>query len=120
MRLPPTFIKEVLQSYPMEKRIQLIASRPEQEANKLLNSFAEKETTAREMLDMELETFKSDVTKLGAARSGQEDIWKEFVTFCRHALDKQPQYRSEAHKLLKEWANGLDKGLSAVAQEDVA
>lgn len=114
LSMPPTFLKEVLQSYPVNKRVELLYSRPEEVKANLLNLLAEKGTPARDMLDMELEGLERDQTR-GAAIQGQaEEMWGEFVKSSRTFLAKNVSYAGYADQLVKEWSQKLGQGLTAI------
>jgi hypothetical protein len=120
LRLPGAFLKETLQSYPMNKRLELFLSRDEQERDQLLNSFADEGTTARDLMTMEMENISNDAGKISSIQSREEDIWKEFLQFARQSLDKAPQYRVETERLLQDWVSSLGSKLKVVTNTDAA
>ena len=112
--LPGTFLKETLQAYPMAKRLELLLSREESDRSKLLNSFAEEGSTAREMMTMEMESISNDAGRLSNIQGRSEEIWREYVQFSRQSLERAPNYRLDAEKLIQDWAKTLGKGLKMV------
>lgn len=120
LQLPGTFIKEVMFSYPMAKRIELIGSRTADEQEMILSQIAEEGTTAREMLDMELESLKLDAIKEADVRRRADEIWNEFVKVSRHILANNPAYSSSANDLINTWAKRICSSLKVVGNERVA
>jgi hypothetical protein len=120
MDLPATFLKETLQSYPMNKRLELLITREEDERQKLLNAFAEEGTTARDMMNMEIENINNDAGKLGSIQDRTEDVWREFLQFTRESLEKSPQHQANCLKLLEEWVGNLGSKLKMVSNSDAA
>lgn len=118
--LPDAFIKETLQSYPMNKRLELFITRDEEERSKLLDTFAEEGTTARDLMSMEIENITSDAGKLSYIQGRSEEVWKEFLHFTRQSLEKSSQYHGQAHKLLEEWVSSLGAKLKIVSKSDAA
>lgn len=114
MDLPSSLIKEVVQSYPMAKRIELIHSRPIEVQDSLVDILAEKGTPAREMLDMELENIARDPSNSASIKSREEEIWQEFVKATRSTLSKNASYAGFTDQLVKEWGQKLSKPLSSI------
>ncbi len=120
LNLPDTFLKETLQAYPMAKRLELLLSRDDSDRSKLLNSFAEEGSTAREMMTMEMESISNDAGRLSNIQGRAEDIWREYVQFSRQSLERAPNYRLDAEKLIQDWAKTLGKGLKVVGSSAAA
>lgn len=112
--LPAPFLKEVLQSYPVYKRVELLYSRPEEVRGNLLDVLAESGTPARDMLDMELENLTRDPSRGAAIESRNEEIWQDFVKTSRSILSKNGAYTNFAEELIKEWSGKLGPGLQAI------
>lgn len=120
MRLPGTFLKEVIQSFPMSKRVEIIASRNPEERDTLISYMAEKGTPARDLIDMEIENLEQDKALKASIQSRKNHIWTEFVTTLRSALAKNPSYDSFKEELIKEWSKKIGKELHAIKGEKVA
>lgn len=112
--LPAPFLKEVIQSYPMFKRVELFLSRPDDVRETLLDIFAEAGTPARDMVNMEIENISRDPSGLAALQSRSEDIWFEFVKVGRTTLLKNASYKSYADQLLTEWSRKITSGLQSI------
>jgi hypothetical protein len=109
LNLPATLLKEVMQGYPIFKRVELLASRPEEIRTTLLDILAEKGTPARDMLDMEIENVERDPSRQAALEIRESDIWQEFVKMTRIGLSKNSSYNVYTEKLIKEWSQKLDR-----------
>lgn len=112
--LPAPLLKEVIQSYPMFKRVELFLSRSEDIRATLLDIFAEAGSPARDMVDMEIENIARDPSGLAALQSRSEDIWHEFVKVSRTTLIKNASYKSFAEQLLNEWSRKISSNLQAI------
>jgi hypothetical protein len=98
----------------MAKRLELVVSQDEMGRERLLGSFADPGSPAREMMDMEIESINNDPGRLANIQSRNEEIWREYVTFARQTLERSSQYRADADRLIADWAKGLGKGLKVV------
>ena len=114
LALPGQFIKEVIQSYPVAKRVELIYSRSSDLKMTMLDMVAEKGTPARDLMDMELENVKNDPTTAASIEGQAEEIWFEFVKSCRHFLSKNTAYAGLCDQLIKEWSQKLKPRLQGI------
>ncbi|HXH73747.1 MAG TPA: hypothetical protein VNJ08_02210 [Bacteriovoracaceae bacterium] len=112
--LPAAFLKEMMQSYPMQKRVELIYSRPEDIRSTLLDILAEAGTPARDMMDMELENIARETSRATALSNRGEEIWHEFVKFGRVCLSKNAGYASLAEQIIKDWSATLGGKLTRI------
>lgn len=114
LSLPGQFLKEVIQSYPVSKRVELIYSRSMELKLTLLDMLAEKGTPARDLMDMELENVKNDPTTAASIEGQSEEIWFEFVKSCRNFLNKNTAYAGLTDQLIKEWSQKLKPRLQGL------
>ncbi len=114
LELPSPFLKEVMQSYPVNKRVALLHSRPEDVRTTLINILAESGTPARDMLDMELENLSRDPSKGAAIESQSEEIWQEFVKLSRASLSSATSYSGFADQIVREWSQKLKVSLQSI------
>jgi hypothetical protein len=112
--LPKAFLKEMMQAYPMQKRIELLYSRSEDDRNTLVDILAETGTPARDMLDMELENIERDASREASIAARAEEIWFEFVKFSRLSLAKNTSYAGFVDQIVKEWATKLSGKLHGI------
>jgi hypothetical protein len=112
--LPAPFLKEVMQSYPVHKRVELLFSRPEEQRSHLLEILAESGTPARDMLDMELENITRDPSRISSIEGRSDEIWQEFVKSSRIILSKSSSYTNFSEQLVKEWCKKLSTGLELI------
>jgi hypothetical protein len=120
MELPAPFLKETLQSYPMNKRLDLLVTREEEERLKLLNTFADEGTSSRDLMNMEIENINNDAGRLGSIQSRSEDVWREFLQFTRESLEKSPQQQPIITKMLEDWVASLGSKLKMVSSKNAA
>lgn len=107
MRLPPEFIKLAMQNYPTAKKVPLLVAVEEDTKEKLLSSFADKGSTAREMLDLEFSNIESDEMLKTRIKRSKEELWKEFVIYVRQTLNADKSYQSDMDAVIKDWSDEL-------------
>jgi hypothetical protein len=112
--LPAPFLKEVMQTYPMFKRVEFLHSRSEEVRSNLLNILAETGTPARDMIDMELDNITRDPSRGATIETRTEEIWQEFVKMSRVTLSKNVSYSGLTDQLIQEWSSKLGSGLQAI------
>jgi hypothetical protein len=108
MELPSPFLKEIIQSYPMHKRIEFLQSRSEAARKELLDMVAEKGTPSRDLLDMELENIARDEGRRILIQAKSDEIWQDFVQLTRTNLTKRGSYAHVIDPLLETWAQKLN------------
>jgi uncharacterized protein (DUF305 family) len=111
--LPPIIIKDVMLTFPVARRIDILYSMDESSRTPILNAMAEPGSTARDMMDMELENIKFDLSRKAIVESRREEIWTEFVKVTRLSVLKNPSYGAMLEDLIKEWCRKL-AGLKAI------
>ena len=104
LRLPSHILKFLLQNYPLENRIQLLISLPESESEDLLDTMATQGSSAREMIEMEVDTIKNDEMASARIKKYGETIWQQFVNYTRETLSTMPEYKNDIEELIKHWA----------------
>ncbi len=87
-KMPKGFLKISMQNYPMEKKINLLASLETEQREELMNSFLEEGSNAKEMISMELEAVMEDELQYKRVQSQSSGIWKEFLSLCVKRSDK--------------------------------
>lgn len=112
--LPAAFLKEMMQAYPMAKRVELLYSRPDDTKSTLLDILAESGTPARDMMDMELENIGREASRSASITARGEEIWQEFVKFARVSLSKNASYTGLVEQVVKEWAAKLGGKMHAI------
>ncbi len=104
--LPRELLKQVLQNYPMEKKINLIQILEEENAGKIMSCFPEG-SNAREMINMELQSLRANELQLKRVESQREDIWKHFVSYVRNAIKSDREYSQQINSIVSSWATEL-------------
>lgn len=105
--LPVTFLKQTMQNYPLNKKVNLIASMNEDDQMKLMDSFTEEGSSAREMIVMELETLKENDLEYARVKKQKNDLWQEFVNFTRKAVESDDSIQSDVEYLVDNWLKSL-------------
>jgi len=105
--LPAPVIREVIQSYPMAKRVEFLFSRPEESRATLIDSLAEPGTPARDMIDMELENIERDTGRQSSIVARTEEIWFDFVKLTRTTLQKNSAHNSVAEQMVTQWCSKI-------------
>ncbi len=114
MDLPAPFLKEVIQSYPMAKRVELIYSKPEAERASFLDMIAETGTPARDMIDLEIENIARDIQRSADIEQRSDEIWNDFVKLSRTSLAKNTSFAGTVDRLLQDWSSKLKSGLKSI------
>lgn len=111
--LPPIIIKDVMLNFPVAKRIDVLFSMEEGPRVTILNAIAEPGSTARDMMDMELENIKFDQSRRAIVESRRDEIWGEFVKLTRLNILKNPGYGVMIENTIREWCKQIS-GLKAI------
>lgn len=111
--LPKGFLREVMQNYPMEKKVLLLSSVDIDLKESLMNSFAEKGSTSREMLELEFDNIDNDPVAQSRIKSKQDELWKEFVDFTREMVKLNEEFRSDIDLIILSWVEDLINGKPA-------
>jgi hypothetical protein len=110
--LPENFLKNVLQSYPMAKKIELVSSLDEGLRDKFVNIFAPTGSKAADVLELELEKVETDLAIQRRIRDQSDLIWKEFVDFTRKMIKASKENSSEFENMVNQWAEKIMSGES--------
>ena len=114
LKLPDSFLKDVLFTLPMNKRVEFIYSREPALKDRLVDLCAEAGTPARDLLDMELQSLESDITRQDAILNRKEEIWTEFVKLVRTSISKNASYKKMANDIIDKWATQITKGFKSI------
>ncbi len=108
IRLPKEMVKDFMQAYPMNKRVQFLSVCDEDMKQDYLKMFAEEGSTARQMIDLEFENLNSD--KGAAARlSMQKDmIVKEFVMYVRDYITAHKELEQDVEFTVMDWVTTFE------------
>lgn len=114
LKLPDSFLKDILFTLPMNKRIEFLYSREPALKEKLVDLCAEAGTPARDLLDMEMQSLDSDVSRQDSILSRKDEIWSDFVKLVRTSITKNASYKKMASDIIEKWAAQGAKGLKAI------
>lgn len=118
--LPSNIIKDILTAFPMNKRVEIIATRSKEIQETIMDSLATKGSTAREMMDMELDTILKDKMKYQEVLSRQDEIWQSFIDGSRLYLQKNPSYQQTIKDLVVEWARRFESNIKELNSKKAA
>lgn len=102
-RLPKEIIKDVMQSYPMVKKVQFLSVCDEEMKQDFLKAFAETGSTARQMLDLEFESLNSDKAGVSRLQLQKDMIVKEFVMFTRQYVIGHKEIEQDVEFAVNDW-----------------
>ncbi len=102
-RLPKEIIKDVMQSYPMVKKVQFLSVCDEEMKQDFLKAFAETGSTARQMLDLEFESLNSDKAGVSRLQLQKDMIVKEFVMFTRQYVVGHKEIEQDVEFAVNDW-----------------
>ncbi|MFZ4713667.1 MAG: hypothetical protein ACOYL6_08150 [Bacteriovoracaceae bacterium] len=105
--LPKEFLKLVLTHYPMNKKVRLILSLDDEMQNFLLDAFADKGTTSREMIDLEMTNTKSTPGELNRISLRKAEYWTDFVGVVREFVLKNAEFKNDIEFILLDWFKTL-------------
>ena len=101
-KLPVEFLKNIIISYQITKRVNLIYSLGD-EGQFYLDLYAPVGSRAREMFDLEVEKIEMDKSLQKQIISNKEEIWQDFVSFVRKKIENNSEYEEEVNAILDEW-----------------
>ncbi len=103
-KLPEELLKNIIVSYQISKRVNLIYSL-EEEGEFYLNIYAPMGSRAREMFDLEVEKIEMDKSLQKQIISHRDEIWSDFVSFVRKKIEQDSEYEDDIKSILDEWIN---------------
>ncbi len=110
--LPLNILKNILQTYPMDQKIELISSIDEEMREKFVDIFAPKGSKASDVLDLEMEKIDTDIVAQKKIREKPEEIWKEFVLYSRKLLKNEKEGAGDLEKMITQWSESIMSGKS--------
>ena len=105
--LPKDLLKDIMQSYPMAKKVQVLAVCESDLKAILTNAFAVEGSSARQMLDLEFDNISGNASTLSKFQAQKDTILKEFVQFCRDFVLTNKEYEQDISVLVGEWVRTM-------------
>lgn len=102
-RLPRELIKDFMQAYPINKKVQFLSVCGDEMKADLLKAFADQGSTARQMLDLEFDNLTSDKATLARLQVQKDLVVKEFVTFVRQYLMSHKETEQDIEFAVRDW-----------------
>lgn len=102
--LPSNIVGELLAPYTMNKRTELVASLTDENIKSIIvSSFAPEGSTAKEMLELELESYQLDLKLRKHIKENREKIWQKYITHCRTLLTEDAKFEEIRDSLIRNW-----------------
>ncbi len=111
--LPETMLKELLQNYPLQKKVRLFLTLDDELRDELMAIFAPAGTKAHDMLEMEFENIKSNEQEFNRILGAKDEYWSDFVHYVRKSIKSTKHYANEARNVVNEWSDALMNGKKA-------
>ena len=107
LELPPAFIKASMQNYSTEAKVELLLSLDENKSQKLMETFLEEGSSAKEMIQMEMDNIKTDEIAMKRIEKSKNNIWSKFLVFIRECATNDLEYKSEIEDIVYNWVDEL-------------
>lgn len=102
-RLPREIIKDLMQSYPMVKKVQFLSVCDETMKQDFLKAFAEEGSTARQMLNLEFDSLNADKASVSRLQLQKDMVVKEFVVFTRQYVSAHKEIEQDIEFAVSDW-----------------
>jgi hypothetical protein len=115
IQLPAPIHRDALQTMPLERRAELIASRPAAESRVLLDIWGQPGAKLRDMIDFELQELRADAVRMRRAERNRDLSWKQYTETCRTLIRASEGAAEQAEGVLIPWlqARRQEGGLRA-------
>jgi hypothetical protein len=107
LELPPAFIKASMQNYSTEAKVELLLSLEEDKSQKLMETFLDEGSSAKEMIQMEMDNIKTDEIAMKRIEKSKNNIWSKFLVFIRECAANDQEYKSEIEDIVYNWVDEL-------------
>ena len=120
-KLPEPFLKNTLNKYPLEKKVQLLYSMEQDEKKFYVDIFAPAGTKANDLVNLEFENIDRDESKQKEIAEASDELWSDFVVYMRAQIKSDQKLASKVIELTEEWYHqnqsrvGTKPSLKAVA-----
>jgi len=101
--LPKEFVKNNLSDYPLDQKIELLASVDENIKSELIDLMAPANSSSREMIEMEMEILSGDEIKLARIKKDSGLYLQKYVDFTRAAMKSHPELRGQVEEIVSVW-----------------
>ncbi|MBT7610107.1 MAG: hypothetical protein HN576_10140 [Bacteriovoracaceae bacterium] len=108
--LPTFFLKDLLQRYPMEKKVEMLLSVDEQVREHFVSIYAPAGSKANDMLELEFQKAENDLVFQKNIRANGEEMWKSFVNYSRKTIRLNKAIKRDIDGILTEWSEKICKG----------
>jgi hypothetical protein len=108
--LPTFFLKDILQRYPMEKKVEMLLSVDDQLRGLFVSVYAPAGSKANDMLELEFLKAEDDPVFLKNVKTNDEQIWKSFVMYVRKSIKSNKAITRDIDAIVTEWTKNICQG----------
>ncbi|EQC45238.1 hypothetical protein M899_3157 [Bacteriovorax sp. BSW11_IV] len=106
--LPVPFLKSVLSSYPLEKKVKMLLSVDEEIRTIFMEIFAPEGSKANDLIMIEFESYERDESEMDKITENASKYWHDFVLYTRNEINKDKTYSKEISDLLETWSQDME------------
>lgn len=108
--LTDNVLREVIQAYPVKKKVELLSLENGELNVRLVRLFAPEGSKARDLLDIEMQSIEDDLTVQKKIREQKDVIWEEFVNHTRSIIKEDKSLAAEVDETIETWIGKLVEG----------
>lgn len=102
-KLSDEVIKACLDLLPLNRKVDLIFSREDEERGVFLNSLGKPGSKIRDMMELELQQLGLDELRKRRVQKNRNTIWGEFLSLAREYLNRNEIAQQQASEILNVW-----------------
>jgi hypothetical protein len=110
LKLPSNIISDILKEYPLNSKIELIASLPEEEKESLMDILAPEGSTLRDLISIEFENLEQNEAKMISIFKQKDKIFTQFSIFARKKINQSTNYEDEIEQIKSKFIQELNSG----------
>lgn len=107
LSLPSNIVKAIFTDYPLTQKIELLSTIDETMRTLYLDIIGEKGSSAREMIEMELEIISGDELQTQRLKGRSSEILGQYVTFARELLSRTNEFEADIGEVVDKWFDGI-------------
>jgi hypothetical protein len=110
LKLPAKLLKACLERLPLNRRADLLLSRPDDERNLLLDTLGKQGSKIRDLIDVEMQQAQSDDLRKKRIEKTRDAMWKELLSLVRASVRGSEAAAEQAEGVLGEWLSDKTGG----------
>lgn len=107
LKLPTAALKNLMSKYSKIERAVFLLSLDEIEREKYLDSFAEKGSSLRDMINFDFEEVQANSALMTKIENDAEDIYCDFVNYVRTSLRQDQEFKMDVDMIVKSWIDDM-------------